>query len=458
MSRSDGKTKRLAKPSAAIVRAKRNAQAPKSKRNKLIVQVSLLGITLAAVGLAVVASVNTSSRSSARMSASPLAIPLIQPVANKPLELPQYDIEPKTLDELLALPVEALGQIDMARMHLLCATQLPSTQNLDVEHALATLDQWAEKVAAETEKYLYRLTDPRHADHYGHSEAQYRAEMLAQVLQEDLGVRYNTDAAGHFSFADITTGFIHGMIPAPGSSIEETPGGTCASMPVLYVAVGRKLGYPLKLMTTDSHVFARWDGLASGGHENPAWRERFNCETTNGFHRFDDDYYRTWPYPVTEHEIAVNGFLKSFSPAEELAFFLATRGHHGEDVGESLFAARCYENAYRYDTSRPCYRSWFRDAAAKSGYQPSTPALQQRQMLPRFASSSRPQPVAFAGGMLPSQTRIDLPTQVHNPSRQIGHNAFPAMAPAQIQPGFVRPSPQQPPSPTAYYETPPASR
>jgi len=346
------------------------APAPGSSRRKFISQVLLI-VTVSLIAI------------SAWLSTRPDDKPpmttdhRVSPVAAHRTELVQTDagLKPASLDELLNLPVDQLKQVDIARMNLLCAAALPGTDNLDVDHALAVLDQWAAVVARETDRHLYRVTDPRYADRYRGSEAHFRAEMLAQVLQQDLGVKYDRRAVGNFSFADPAVAFIHGMIPtpAPGSSIQNTPGGTCASMPVLYVAVGRRLGYPLKLSTTDSHVFVRWDGE---DHENPRFRGRFNCETTNGFHRFNDDYYKSWPTQLTERQIEVNGFLESLSPAEELAQFLAARGHHGADVGRIDFAARCYENAYRYDTRRPCYQSWFVEIAMRSrSYKPSTPAL-----------------------------------------------------------------------------------
>ena len=313
---------------------------------------------------------------------------------------------PVTLDELLALPVDALDQVDIARMNLLSASGLRATEGLDIEHALSVVDDWAHRVKFETQRHLYRVTDPRYAEHYGQSEPQFRAEMLAQVLQEDLGVKYDPKAIGNFSFADPSVAFIHGMIPSPGQSVDETPGGTCASMPILYVAVGRRLGYPLKLVTTDSHIFVRWDGLGAEV-EKPTWRERFNVETTNGFHRYDDDYYRQWPRPLTEAEIVRNGHLKSLDPAEEFAAFLAARGHHAADVGQHGFAARCYENAWRYDGARPAYQSWFVDAAMRCGYEPATPALasllhRRKQTYPHLPSHNRPtrwiqRPVQVAG-------------------------------------------------------------
>ncbi len=284
-----------------------------------------------------------------------------------------YTRKAQTLDDLLAMPAEQLSQVDIAEMNLLCAAGLPGAENLNIDHALATLDQWATRVKSETDRHLYRVTDPRYAEHYRHSEAYLRAEMLLQVLQVDLGVKYDMAAAHNFAFNDSRVAFIHGMIPMPGQTTADTPGGTCASMPVMYVAVGCRLGYPLKLVTTKGHIFARWDGK---DHPNPAWRERFNIEGSgDGFGSYDDDYYKTWPFKVTDHEVRVNRYLVSLTPIETFAEFLAARGHCGRDNGKLAFAARCFENAYRYDTSRPGYQNWFVEAAMRSGYRPVTPAL-----------------------------------------------------------------------------------
>jgi len=331
----------------------------------------------------------------------------------------QFELEPTTLDELLSITEGDLYKVDIARMNLLCATELEGTQYLNeeaIDDALTTLDDWAKRVAFETDRHAYRITDPRYADRYQGSEAHFRAEMLAQVLQEGLGVKYNPEAVGNFSFADPSVAFIHSMIPTPGSTTSDTSGGTCVSMPVLYVAVGRRLGYPLKLVTTDSHIFARWDGE---GHDNSAWRETFNCETTNGFHRFDDEYYKTWPFTVTNHQIAVNGYLQSLSPSEEFAQFLAARGHHAYDVKQYAFAARCYENAYRYDTLRPCYRGWFLQAVSRSNYQPQTQAIRQMIEAKRsqLATTHQRQPTGFADIPLPSQVQSSNP-MVHQPDME----------------------------------------
>jgi len=290
--------------------------------------------------------------------------------------LVRYEREPQTLDDLLALEADELEQVDIARMNLLCATGMPGAENLDIEHALATLDRWAERVRFETERHLYRVHDPRYAEHYRNSEAYLRASFLLQVLQEDLGVKYDMTAVGNFSFADSRVAFIHGMIPEPGQTIADTKGGTCASLPVLYVAVGRRLGYPLKLVTTKGHIFCRWDGK---DHPNPVWRERFNIEGSGeGFTSFDDEYYTRWPFRISQGEVRVARYLVSLTPAEEFAAFLAARGHCAFDNRQKGFAARCYENAYGYDPTRPSYSAWFLDAAQASNYWPHSPELNYR--------------------------------------------------------------------------------
>ena len=359
----------------------------------------------------------------------------------------------KTLEDLLKIPADKLGDVDIAEMNLLCAAGLPGAEKLDIDHALATLGLWAERVKLETERHLYRVTDPRYADHYHHSEAYLRAEMLVQNLCEDLGVKYDPSAkAGTFSFRDSRVAFIHGMIPGAGQSLIDTPGGTCASMPVMYVAIGRRLGYPLKLVTTKGHVFVRWDGK---DHPNPAWRERFNMEGTNGFNSFPDDYYKTWPFKLTDREVKANGYLASLTPRQEFAQFLAARGHCGTDHGQPAFAASCYENACGYDPTRLCYRAWFGDAALASGYRPSIPAL--ARLLARRRQPRVLDPESIVANQQAAARREWLRT---HPEDAMGVG-LPNGIPAGVRPTLIgqwQPRPEtagvpQPPPP--YGQTPP---
>ena len=218
------------------------------------------------------------------------------PVA-RPFEIVTYSRKANTIRELLEMPPEQLRQVDIAEMNLVCAKGLPGTGGLDIDKCLAKLDEWALKVKFETDRHLYRVTDPRHAAHYRHSESYFRAEMLLQVLQEDCGVTYNPQRVYEVDFTNSKDLFIHGMIDDPN-------GGTCTSMPVLYVAVGRRLGYPLFLSHTKGHLFARWEDA----------KDRFNIEGTNGFTSHSDEYYHTWPFPLNEMEKGWGYFLTTKTP------------------------------------------------------------------------------------------------------------------------------------------------
>jgi len=254
----------------------------------------------------------------------------------------------RRLSVLLAAGPDGLADIDIAEMNLLCAAGLPGSERIDIERILAKLDGWAERVKSETGRNMHRFRES--PGEYNNSEAYFRAMMLVTVLQQDLGVRYNPARIRDVDFNRAADLFIHGMI-AGGE------GGTCVSMPVLYAAIGRRLGYPLKLVLAKAHVFVRWDD--GGG-------ERFNIEATNqGMNSFDDEYYKTWPQKMTPAEIAAGVYLKSLNAAGELALFLATRGHCLLDNGRTSEAQIAYAWAHHLAPDDPQCLVYLADAVRR---------------------------------------------------------------------------------------------
>lgn len=244
---------------------------------------------------------------------------------------------PSALATLLNLPAEGVTKVDIARMNLLCAEGLPGTREMDVSRCLTQLDTWANRVRHETARHAYRFK--RNPAEFEHSEGFFRMLMLAVVLAEDFRIQYDpkrrgdptTASANDGFFADSRAVFIHGLL---GSERK----GTCSSLPVLHAAIGRRLGYPLKLVTTKGHLFVRWEGNG----------ERFNVEATGeGLNKFEDGYYRTWPDTVTDEEVAAEGYLKSLSPPEELAVFLSIRGLCLREAGRINEAAESFSAAAR---------------------------------------------------------------------------------------------------------------
>jgi len=255
----------------------------------------------------------------------------------------------QSLEDLLDMSASQLCHADIAEMNLLCATGLPGAEDLSVGRCLATLDAWARRVRRETDRHLYRFRQA--PAEFNHSEGCFRMLMLVTVLQQDFGVRYSPDRIRGIDFRDSRDLFIHGLLEEPHT-------GTCASMPVLYVAAGRRLGYPLKLVLTHGHVFARWDGAAG--------RDRFNVEcASRGMLSFPDEYYKTWPTPLTDEQVRKGRYLLSLGAAEELAVFAESRGHCLLDNGRTREARMAYEHACRLDPLSPGHWGWLDDARVR---------------------------------------------------------------------------------------------
>ncbi len=160
-------------------------------------------------------------------------------------------------EQLTAASAELLSSCDIALLNLVAARDLPATESLDIPACLDKLDDWAARVRIETLHHLYRFdaraSEPPSEYGYGSSFGRFLCYFLLQVLQEDCGVRYNPARKFQPNFCEPADLFIHGILDEKGA------GGTCASMPVVYVAIGRRLGYPLKLVEGREHLFFRWD-------------------------------------------------------------------------------------------------------------------------------------------------------------------------------------------------------
>jgi hypothetical protein len=147
---------------------------------------------------------------------------------------------------------------------------MPFAERVNVAEHLRTLNNWAKHVQAEIDRNAHRQKRE------GLPWSQWAAGMMVTVLQQDCGVRYNPQRIHDPDFRDSRDQFIHGMIVGDG--------GTCASMPVVYVAIGRRLGFPMKLVSAKAHLFARWDSPDA----------RFNLEGAGmGFSIKPDEYYLT---------------------------------------------------------------------------------------------------------------------------------------------------------------------
>ena len=264
-----------------------------------------------------------------------------------------------------SLSPDEIANVDIARLNLSCAVGLPGGENLNIEEKLSHLDQWAKHVQRETDRHLYRFNaDPAE---YNNSEAYFRMLMLICIVQEDFDVHYNPERIEEPDFTNSKDLLIHGLI-------DDDNGGTCVSMPALYVAVGRRLKYPISLAVTRAHVFVRWDDPKTG--------ECFNIEGTNrGMNTPDDEYYFTNPQRLTKSERQNDWFVRTLKPAEELALFLMQRGHCLEDVGRPDEALIAYSLAHHLAPKSPEAFAFLWDVVRRESLAKAGPEAQEAERL-----------------------------------------------------------------------------
>jgi regulator of sirC expression with transglutaminase-like and TPR domain len=197
---------------------------------------------------------------------------------------------------------DELFQRGLAEFNLIAASGLQGAENLNLASYLQRIDNWATIVDDEMRR-MWRLRDRNEYREF--AEGQFRVLVMTTIIQRDIGVVYSPSCiSGEYDARDSRNKFIHGPLSGHG--------GTCASLPFLYVAIGRRLGYPLYIVQAKQHLFVRWEGGS----------ERFNVEVAGrGFLSHIDEHYREHPRRIQ----AFPQFLRNMSPREELACCIMER-------------------------------------------------------------------------------------------------------------------------------------
>ena len=236
----------------------------------------------------------------------------------------RFDLKSFRVEELCD---EFLASLDIAEVNLRCAQGLSGTEELDIAACLDKIDEYAETVRHATSMNVPLFTaQPQRFDY---SLGKFYMAVLCTTLQRECGVAYNPALEKNPDDGRRAEDqFIHG--------ITHGPGGTCATLPVLYAAVGRRRGYPLKLVQGSRHLFLRWD---ESGSTSTLARDRFNIETTaKGFVSEPDGFYLGWPFSRQESDEKRPDDFKSLTPRQELAMFLGARSAVLMDAGKFVQA------------------------------------------------------------------------------------------------------------------------
>lgn len=252
-----------------------------------------------------------------------------------------------TLDEvLIADPDQFVAKYtDIAAVNLACARGLPNCDEREFPKYLALLDTIAEAVKRQTEKNfrLFKLKPKQ----FNNSEAVFRLYTMEHVFRIQFGIKYDpkvrevTQGGKPWTSDDSSELFIHGLLNSKRT-------GTCSSLPTFAIAVGRRLGYPLKLVLVPNHTLYRWDD----------GKEVFNLQPTEaGGEVRTDESFHEWPRKWDEIDYEINArtkvWLHSLTPRKEASKFLCNRALMLRDTGRYEEALAALTAARRFDPINP---------------------------------------------------------------------------------------------------------
>lgn len=251
-----------------------------------------------------------------------------------------YPLGRLAIAKLFNAQPEDVPRYELAEMNLIAAYGLPGTQGMDIGAMLATLDAWAKRIG----EHVTKSTPVFHKyrSEYG-TFARFRITAMLQCLTREFSVRYNpARIVNPEVWTDPEDSFLHGIL-GPRRM------GTCSSLPILLTAIGRRMGWPLKLALAPGHVFCRWE----------APDERFNIEYhPQGLNSHPDEHYKSWPFEwlpdLHECERKFPQFLISLTPQQELALFANLRSVSLDVAGRHQEAVASMKVAFRY-WPRPSY-------------------------------------------------------------------------------------------------------
>lgn len=252
----------------------------------------------------------------------------------------------RTMKELYLLSEAEVESYDIAELNLLMARDLPGAEDLDVSRYLSMLDLWVKRIQSQTNRHINVFQSS--PEKFRNSEPYWRILALTTTLWSEYKIRYSMERINEEDWSESRDLFIHGLLGP-------TRTGTCATLPVLVVAIGRRLGYPLYLVRTIGHLFFRWD--------NPNMKVCSNFEFSgDGLECHTDQYYRNWPAKwspeLTAHEAKCGEkrvYLRNLTPTEEFSEALSLRAACLEAAGRWEEAMDAYDAAIRLNPNYQGY-------------------------------------------------------------------------------------------------------
>jgi hypothetical protein len=229
-----------------------------------------------------------------------------------------WDYTGITTDQLVGLTDAQLAEFDPLAVNLIVAREIPSLANLELSRYQEQVNAWAREFAGrclpQWEKCFHECPQDFRDD-----IRFFRLGMLAQFLDQHIGVTYNEDQRGalrtrYLSGSDL---FINGLL--------DRFQGTCANMAVLHVAMAWRMGWPVSIACIGEHKLVRYDDGQVIHNIEPTETKR------GGFSSKSDEQYIA-AKQMTKAALSCGSDLRALTPRERLAVFIGLRGRHYRDL------------------------------------------------------------------------------------------------------------------------------
>jgi regulator of sirC expression with transglutaminase-like and TPR domain len=216
------------------------------------------------------------------------------------------------LEALASLPEE---QIDIGQMALVLATE--AYPGLDVKRYGAQLDRLVGEIRRFTEQMRSRTASA--------AEPDYLIRAMNTYLYKRLGFHYDRD---DMYAVQLKNRYLNGVL--------DTKSGSCTTLPLLYLALAQRLGYPVVPVAAPQHLFCRYR-LPDGTYQN--------VEATAGGWSPDEDYIQSMEIP--ERGLKNGAYLENMTYRQLLGDLIIENGSLWARQGDFVRAIRYYELGLR---------------------------------------------------------------------------------------------------------------
>ncbi len=263
--------------------------------------------------------------------------------------------------DLVAMSDAELEAMDPLVMNMVVAKGVPDLAGIDFAKYAKVVDGWADRIGQGVR--VGEADAARTSPAYRADPDIWRAGSMAIALASpQVGIGYTRDVK-MTNHADL---FVPGLI--------DTKRGTCSNMPILYMAVAHRLGWPLKAVVAADHMWCRWDD----------GKKRFNLEATStksgggegSFSTPPDEAYQT-DLNIPAKAVEVGSDLSTLTARQTLGVYLQQRAGYYRETGKW---AQAEEDLLLARVCFPANRDIFRnllmvmDERAKGLYSPDEAA------------------------------------------------------------------------------------